>query len=235
MKTHKAALVVLSGGQDSITCLGLALAQYPEVHAIGFRYGQRHAAELECAALVCGRHDVPFRIVDVPALSELVTSALTGTGDVAAAHGYKPGLPASFVPARNALFLTLAHGYAQELDVGTLLTGVSEADYSGYPDCRETFIRMIALALNVGYETDIDIRTPLMHLGKAEVFALARRFNFFDTVIEDSLTCYNGKLIPHEWGYGCDECPSCDLRRIGYFKFLHHNFNRELVEQAVIG
>lgn len=236
MKQNRAAVVVLSGGQDSLTCLGLALQQYPEVHAIGFRYGQRHAVELEGAALVCAKHDVPYRICDMPVLGELVTSALTGDGEVGLPHAYKPGLPSSFVPARNAMFLTLAHAYAQELDAGTIITGVCETDYSGYPDCRDQFVQALALALNTGYESCIDIRTPLMWINKAATFEIARRIDFLETILEDSHTCYNGdRSTRHEWGYGCGKCPACQLRADGYHHFLNGNFNADLVNAAIAG
>lgn len=236
MKTNRSAVIVLSGGQDSVTCLGLASAQYGSVRAIAFDYGQRHKVELACAASVCERNRVPFELVPVPMLSKLVTSALTGEGDVSASHAYKPGLPASFVPARNALFLTLAHAYAQESRSDTVITGVCQTDFSGYPDCRDHFVQTLALALNFGYETDITIRTPLMYLTKAETFALAEKVGFLHEVIHDSHTCYNGDHSTfHEWGYGCGACPACQLRAAGYQKFVEGDFNADLVESAVVG
>lgn len=236
MKTNKSAVIVLSGGQDSVTCLGLALAQYSSVIAIAFDYGQRHKVELECAAGVCERNRVPFEVVPVPMLSKLVTSALTGEGDVSASHAYKPGLPASFVPARNALFLVLAHAYAQESRSDTIVTGVCQTDFSGYPDCRDHFVRTMALALNFGYETNIEIRTPLMNLNKAETFYMAEEVGFLNEVIHGSHTCYNGDHTTfHEWGYGCGECPACKLRAAGYQKFLDGDFNQDLVKTALAG
>lgn len=236
MKRNQSAVVVLSGGQDSVTCLGLALDQYESVSAIAFDYGQRHKAELECAAGVCERNSVSFTVVPVPMLSKLVTSALTGTGDVSAPHAYKPGLPASFVPARNALFLVLAHAYAQERGADTLITGVCQTDFSGYPDCRDHFIRTLELAMNFGYETRISIRTPLMRLTKAETFLLAERVGFLNEVIHGSHTCYNGDhTTRHEWGYGCGECPACKLRAAGYQKYLEGDFNGVLVSSALVG
>jgi len=228
------ALVVLSGGQDSITCLGLALSLYDSVHAIAFNYGQRQAIELECAQTVASRYGVPLRLVDLP-LAGLVQSALTGPGDVSAPHIHKPGLPASFVPARNALFLTLAHGYAQTIDAGTILTGVCETDFSGYPDCRAVFIRALEATLNIGYESDITFRTPLMHIDKAGTFALADRVGFLATVIGDSHTCYEGDhRTSHKWGFGCGECPACLLRAAGWAKYLKGDFNSSLVHLATI-
>lgn len=214
------AVVVLSGGQDSVTCLGYALNYYNNVYAISFSYGQRHKVELACAKMICEDYDVPFKIVDVSFLGNMVTSALTGAGSVNEAHKLNQELPASFVPNRNALFLTIAHAYAQEVGASALLTGVCQTDYSGYPDCREVFIKTLQGALNVGYKTDIEIITPLMHLTKAETFKLASDLNFLDVVINDSHTCYNGDHeTKHEWGFGCGECPACELRAKGYEEF----------------
>lgn len=234
MKPNNSAVVVLSGGQDSMTCLGLALKQYHEVHAIGFAYGQRHRVELEQAAQACAKHDVPFRVVSLDFMPQLVTSALTGEGDVGAGHAYKPGLPASFVPARNALFLTLSHAYAQELGAKTILTGVCETDYSGYPDCREAFILELANALNIGYETDIQIRTPLMHMTKSETFELASRTGFLTEVLNLSHTCYNGNRDRiNDWGFGCGECPACKLRAEGWAQFQVGNIRDEVVQREL--
>jgi 7-cyano-7-deazaguanine synthase len=212
--------------------------QYPRVEAICFDYGQKHRIEIESATRACAELDVPLRVVEVAALRGLVTSALTGVGEVGLPHAYKPGLPSSFVPARNALFLTLAHAYAQELGAGTLVTGVCETDYSGYPDCRHNFVQALALALNIGYETDIDIRTPLMWLDKASTFELANRLGpqALDLVVNVSHTCYNGDhSTEHEWGFGCGQCPACVLRAEGYSKFREGNFNADLVTQAIEG
>jgi len=236
MKSYNkdSALVVLSGGQDSITCLGLALHMYDEVRAISFSYGQRHEVELGCARTVADRYGVPLRIVALP-LNEIVSSALTGGGDVNAPHIHKPGLPASFVPARNALFLTMAHGYAQTIDAGTIITGVCETDFSGYPDCRHGFIRALEATLNIGYEADIQIKTPLMYLDKAATFALADRVGFLATVLGDSHTCYEGDhKTEHKWGFGCGACPACKLREAGWAKYLTGDFNTSLVHLATI-
>ena len=216
------AVVVLSGGQDSVTCLGVALNLHPSVFAIGFEYGQRHAIELECAQNVCDMHGVPFKRVSLPFMADLVTSALT-TKDksVNEKHERLTDLPASFVPNRNALFLTLAHAHAQEVGAKTIYTGVCETDYSGYPDCREEFIFAFGRALNKGYQADIDIETPLMFLTKGETFILSEQVGFLDAVINNSHTCYNGNHSRRwVWGYGCGECPACILRSRGYEEYL---------------
>jgi 7-cyano-7-deazaguanine synthase len=219
-KTNVKALVILSGGQDSITCLGLALKQHHEVEAISFRYGQKHSVELECAATAAAKYNVPHKVIDISFFGDMVTSALTSESDVCKPHAYKPGLPASFVPNRNALFITISHAYAQEIGATVLYAGVCETDYSGYPDCRHNFISQLAYALNVGYETSIFIETPLMFLNKAETFKLASDIGFLEQVLEDSHTCYNGdRTNRFEWGYGCGKCPSCELRAKGFEEF----------------
>lgn len=229
VKNHNAAVVVLSGGQDSTTCLGLALNNYDKVYAVGFSYGQRHTVELACAAQICKEHNVPFELFEIPALKMLGNSALIGNeGDVNAKHEQHDNLPASFVPNRNAMFLTIAHAYAQKVGAKYVVTGVCETDYSGYPDCRRVFIETLEASLNVGYETDIRFVTPLMHLTKAETFELADRVGFLTTVIEQSHTCYNGirrRRRLHDWGYGCGECPACKLRKAGYEEWLSTNYN----------
>lgn len=214
------AVVVFSGGQDSVTCLGVALAQHNLVHCISFVYGQKHEVELECARKICNDLGVSLKIVDLSFLGQMVTSALTSDGDVNQPHEYKEGLPASFVPNRNALFLTTAHAYAQEVGAETIYTGVCQTDYSGYPDCRDQFIRMLEVALNNGYQCNIGIITPLMYLTKAQTFGLAEAYGFLERVVNDSHTCYNGnREIKHNWGYGCGECPACGLRQKGWEEY----------------
>ena len=216
------ALVVLSGGQDSATCLGIALNENDKVSAIAFDYGQRHKVELQCAKKLCKKHKVDLKIVKLDFMKTLVTSALTTEDEeVDAAHPDKSNLPASFVPNRNALFLTLAHAYAQEIGAVNVYTGVCQTDYSGYPDCRDVFIRNMQRTLNDGYETTVYFRTPMMFIDKAETFQLAEDFDFLEDVIELSHTCYNGdRDKKHDWGYGCGQCPACKLREAGYEKFI---------------
>jgi 7-cyano-7-deazaguanine synthase len=214
------ALVVLSGGQDSVTCLGYALKYCKKVSAISFLYGQRHAIELQCARQLCEKYNVDQKVVALDFLPDLVTSALTGDGEVGQPHAHKPGLPSSFVPNRNALFLTVAHAHAQEIGATVILTGVCQTDYSGYPDCRDEFVRALASALNIGYQTNIQIATPLMNLSKGETFSLAEDVGFLQEVLEMSHTCYNGDHeTKHEWGFGCGTCPACLLRAKGWAEF----------------
>lgn len=217
---NESAVVVLSGGQDSVTCLGWAIATYNDVYAISFDYGQRHKVELECATEVCRTFDVPHQIVDVTALGKMVTTHLVGDGDVGEAHPHNKDLPASFVPCRNAILLTMAHGYAQEVGATHLVTGVCQTDYSGYPDCREEFVVQLQNTLNTGYLTNIWIDTPLMHKTKAETWQLAEQVGFLDVVVNMSHTCYVGDHEHlHDWGYGCGECPACVLRARGWAEF----------------
>lgn len=223
----KSAVVVLSGGQDSVTCLGLALRKFDQVHAVAFSYGQKHEVEIHCAAKICAEHGVPFDVFEIPALAQIGNSALirgSEQKDVNERHAQNANLPASFVPNRNALFLTIAHAYAQKVGADTLITGVCETDYSGYPDCRDVFIKHLTKSLNIGYQTDIRIVTPLMWLNKAETFALAKAVDFLTVVLEDSHTCYNGDHNTNfVWGYGCGECPACKLRAAGFEAFVEAN------------
>lgn len=215
------ALVILSGGQDSVTSLFWALGSAQQVEAITFYYGQNHSVEIDCARAVCMANNVKQKFVDISFLPQLVNSALTSNGDVNVLN--EKGLPSSFVPNRNALFITLAHAYAQKIGADTLITGVCQTDYSGYPDCRLEFISILEKALNNGSMSSISIATPLMFLTKAETFKLAEKLGRLEDVVEHSHTCYlghRGAANRHFWGYGCGECPACNLREKGYVEFL---------------
>jgi len=214
------ALVIFSGGQDSTTCLGWALKSFDEVEAITFGYGQKHSVEQECAATICQQMGVKQAQVDMGFLPELVESALTSGGDVTEKHRDRPELPASFVPNRNALFLTLAHAYAQKIGAEVIVTGVCETDYSGYPDCRQDFIDQIQKTLNMGSDSAIVIETPLMYKNKAQVWALAEEVGVYKQVLDDSHTCYNGSRETNPWGAGCGECPACKLRAKGWRDYM---------------
>lgn len=212
---HTKAVVIFSGGQDSTTCLYWALKKYDVVETITFNYGQKHFIELDCAKRICERENVKQTIIDISFLDTIVESALTSNGDVNELN--EKGLPSSFVPNRNQLFITLAHAYAQKIKADTLVTGVCETDYSGYPDCRNEFIESIAKTSNLGSASNILIETPLMWLNKAQTFQLAKDFNCLKEVLEYSHTCYNGDHSNrHDWGYGCGTCPACMLRAKGF-------------------
>jgi 7-cyano-7-deazaguanine synthase len=218
MKEQGKAVVIFSGGQDSTTCLYWAINRYKEVECITFNYGQKHSIELECAKQLCDYENVKQTVIDISFLDTIVESALTSNGDVNKLN--EKGLPSSFVPNRNQLFITLAHSYAQKIGAETLVTGVCQTDYSGYPDCRQEFIFDIQKATNLGSDSKIVIRTPLMHLTKAETFELSEKEGCLTRVINFSHTCYNGNRDDlHEWGFGCDDCPACELRKKGFYEF----------------
>ena len=215
------ALVVFSGGQDSTTCLGWAKNRFDEVETITFDYGQKHRVEIEQARKIAEALHVKNTLLSLDAFSQLNDSALIdGSQDIGAQHSVHTNLPASFVPNRNAIFFTLAHAFAQKQGIEHIIIGVNQTDYSGYPDCREPFIKALELALNLGSEATIVFHYPLMHLTKAETFALSNVEGVLDLVIDESHTCYNGvHTHKHAWGYGCGECPACALRKQGWERF----------------
>ena len=213
------ALIVFSGGQDSTACLGWAKNRYEEIECISFFYGQKHSIELEKSKEICKLEGIKQTIINIDFLGGLVNSALTSNGDVSAKHKDNNDLPASFVPNRNALFLTLAHAYAQKIKAQDIITGTCQTDYSGYPDCRQEFIDLFEKTLNLGSATNLKIITPLMDLTKAETFKLAEKENCLNLVINYSHTCYNGSVIFNEWGFGCGECPACELRKKGFYEY----------------
>ena len=212
----KKAVVVFSGGQDSTTCLVQALKEFDEVHAITFDYGQRHKLEIEVAQALTKKLGVTaHKVLDVGLLNELAISSLT-RDDIPVSHELQEnGLPNSFVPGRNILFLTLAGIYAYQIGAQTVITGVCETDFSGYPDCRNDFIKAMNSALVKGMDRELEIRTPLMWLNKAETWALADQYQSLDLVRNETLTCYNGII-----GDGCGDCPACHLRKAGLNEYL---------------
>lgn len=214
------AVVIFSGGQDSTTCLYWAIKKFGKgnVFTITFGYGQKHSVETQQAKIICERLSIPFVLINMDFLQTVCDSALLVNGDVNALNS--KGLPASFVPNRNQLFITIAHAYAQKIGALHLVTGVCETDYSGYPDCRDEFIRLITEASNNGSKSNILVHTPLMYLDKASTFLLAKELGCLQEVIEFSHTCYNGDRSKlNVWGYGCGECPACILRAKGWNKF----------------
>ena len=212
------AVVVFSGGQDSTTCLVQALKEYDEVHAITFDYGQRHKLEIEVAKQLALELGVKaHKVMDVGLLNELAISSLT-RDDIAVSHQLdENGLPNSFVPGRNILFLTLAGIYAYQIGANTIITGVCETDFSGYPDCRDEFVKAMNNALVKGMDKPFEIITPLMWLNKAETWALADQNQALELIREKTLTCYNGII-----GDGCGDCPSCELRKTGLDDYINH-------------
>lgn len=213
------AIVVFSGGQDSTTCLIQALTQYEHVHCITFDYGQRHNQEIEVAKKVAIELGATsHKVMDVGLLNELAVSSLTRDNIPVSHELQENGLPNSFVPGRNILFLTLAGIYAYQLGAESVITGVCETDFSGYPDCRDEFVKSINQSLVLGMDRKLRIDTPLMWLNKAETWALADKFGKLDYVRNQTLTCYNGVI-----GDGCGDCPSCDLRKNGLNEYLENN------------
>ncbi len=222
------AVVIFSGGQDSTTCLVKALQDYDEVECVSFDYGQQHSVELRRGKAICERLGVKQTVFTTDILTQIGDSALLASNEdeVGKPHRKNKDLPSSFVPNRNAFFITMSHAYAQKINAQVLVTGVCETDYSGYPDCRLAFIKKIEDTLNSGSTSDIEIVTPLMHLDKADTFKLAEDVGALGIVLEDSHTCYNGDHeTNHPWGYGCGKCPACELREAGYNEYLkrYHN------------
>ena len=210
-QTKRKAVVVFSGGQDSTTCLLYAVQQYDEVHAITFDYGQRHVQEIEVARQIAADLNLAaHKVLDVGLLNELAVSALTRDAIPVSNDLQENGLPNTFVPGRNILFLTLAAIYAYQVGADTVITGVCETDFSGYPDCRDEFVKALNHAVKLGMERDVKFETPLMWLNKAETWALADKIGRLNYVRQKTLTCYNGVI-----GDGCGECPACKLRAKG--------------------
>ncbi len=223
------ALVLFSGGQDSTICLAWALERYPHVETIGFRYGQRHAVELACRPVIReklaglgfpGRLGADHVIDLGPAMAAIGETALTSN---AAIGRGADGLPNTFVPGRNLLFLTLAAALAARRDLRRIIGGMCETDYSGYPDCRDDTIKAMQVALNLGMSRHFVLETPLMWLSKAESWHLARDLGgeaLVALIVEETHTCYLGERgARHDWGHGCGTCPACVLREAGYRVF----------------
>ncbi len=225
------ALVLFSGGQDSTTALAWALDRFEAVETIGFDYGQRHRIEMECRETIRAKLPGlssryaerlgPDHVVDLKALGAISETALTRETEIAFAE---TGLPTTFVPGRNLIFLTFAAALAYRRDLKHIVLGVCETDYSGYPDCRDDTIKAMQVALGLGLDRRLVLHTPLMWRDKAQTFALARAIGgkpLLDLVIEDSHSCYLGdRTTRHGWGYGCGHCPACDLRSKGFAAYL---------------
>ena len=213
----KKALVVLSGGQDSTTCLFWAIDRFggDNVFAIGFDYGQRHKAELECAADICRAAGIEYEVIDTPIINQLSANALTRE-DISVDETKPDGTPPNtLVEGRNLLFLSYAAIYAKTHGMTEIITGVCETDFSGYPDCRDMFVKSLNVTLNLAMDYNFVIHTPLMWLTKADTWELADKLGALDIIYRDTLTCYNGIK-----GNGCGHCPACFLRRRGYEEFM---------------
>tara|TARA_R110000796_G_C14529892_1_gene431730 strand:- start:162 stop:827 length:666 start_codon:yes stop_codon:yes gene_type:complete len=213
----KKAIVLLSGGQDSTTCLYWAKKHFDCIEAIGFNYGQSHIQELKQAKKISSRLNIKYKIFDIKGL--LAPSSLTEHTDHSKASYIDDSLPASFTAGRNILFLTIAASYGAAQGINDLITGVCQTDYSGYPDCRKTTIDALQTTLSLGLGAgDYRIHTPLMYLDKAETWKMAKDLNILDVIVNDTLTDYNGDMTKNEWGYGNKNNPATELRVKGYFK-----------------
>ncbi len=212
---NNTALVVFSGGQDSTTCLFWAKREFQKVYALSFLYGQKHAQEVEIARSIAQRADVEFDVMDVSFIGTLGHNSLTDQTIIMDSEKPEEGVPNTFVPGRNLFFLSIATVYARERNINHLVTGVSQTDFSGYPDCRDTFIKSLNVTLNLAMDTQFVIHTPLMWIDKSQTWALADKLGVFELIRNETMTCYNG--IP---GDGCGHCPACKLRREGLEKYL---------------
>jgi len=225
------ALLLFSGGQDSATCLAWALQRFERVETVGFDYGQRHAVEMAARLKVrdampevlprfAGRLG-PDHVIDLAGFGAIGETAMTS--DRAIEVGAR-GLPTTFVPGRNLIFLTAAAALADRRGLQVLVGGMCETDFSGYPDCRRETIDAMERALSLGLDTEVPIQTPLMWLTKAQTWALADEIGgqaLIDMIVEESHTCYRGDRIHrHAWGYGCGDCPACELRAAGWAGWL---------------
>ena len=216
MLSKDKAVVVFSGGQDSTTCLFWAKKHFNEVYALSFRYGQKHEQEVELAQKIAAKAGVEFAVMDLDFINFLSPDCSLTHSDIQM-DKEKPATPPpnTFVPGRNLFFLSIAAVYARNKGAMNIVTGVSQTDFSGYPDCRDSFIRSLNVSLNLSMDEQFVIHTPLMWLDKSETWALADDLGVFDLVLKETMTCYND--IP---GDGCGECPACKLRRRGLETYL---------------
>ena len=230
MSTAEGALVLFSGGQDSTTCLAWALDRFERVETVGFDYGQRHLVELSCRDEVrAAVRDLDPKwnarlgdehTISLAALGEISATALTREVAITTAEG---GLPNTFVPGRNLVFLTFAAALAHRRGLRHLVGGMCETDYSGYPDCRDDTVKAMQVALNLGMEQHFVVHTPLMRIDKAATWQLAHTLGgdrLVDVIVAHTHTCYDGdRQHRHDWGFGCGACPACELRKRGFQRF----------------
>jgi len=231
MQSPSSALVLFSGGQDSTACLAWALARYTHVETLGFDYGQRHVVELQCRQRVLAELRAQFpawgqrlgedHVLDLRLLGQISDTALT---DARAIEMAASGLPNTFVPGRNLLFLTFAAALAYRRGASVLVGGMCETDYSGYPDCRDNTLKALQVALSLGMAAPMTVETPLMFLTKAQTWAMTQDLGgeaLNALIVEHTHTCYLGdRTQRHAWGYGCGHCPACELRARGHAEYL---------------
>lgn len=228
---NKKALVLFSGGQDSTVCLAWALSKFDHVETIGFDYGQRHRIELECRLTVLDRMREEFphwadklgedRVIDLSWLGQISDCALT---EERAIELNENGLPNTFVPGRNLVFFLISSAVAYRRGLSTLVGGMCQTDFSGYPDCREDTLKALQVATNLGMASTFRFETPLMWIDKTETFQLGEQLGgkkLLEIIVRDTHTCYTGdRTHEHEWGFGCGECPACDLRKRGWHNYI---------------
>ncbi len=214
MLKDEKAIVVFSGGQDSTTCLFWALKTFKEVEVATFNYNQRHKKEIECAQTIAKELNVRHHLLDMQLINQLAPNALT-RNDIDIKDGGEGELPSTFVPGRNLIFLSFAAVLASQVNAKHIITGVSETDFSGYPDCRDAFIKSLNVSINLSMDQQFVIHTPLMWLDKEETWKLADELNVLDYIRNKTLTCYEGVI-----GDGCGVCPACKLRKNGLEKYL---------------
>ena len=230
MITEKSALVLFSGGQDSTTCLAWALENFEHIETIGFNYGQKHIIEMDCRYKVIDSIKKVFpkwanklgadHVLDLSLLGQISDTALTKDKAI---EFETSGLPNTFVPGRNILFFTFAATVAYRRGISRLVGGMCETDYSGYPDCRDNTLKSLQVSLSLGMDTPMIVETPLMWLNKCQTWKLAADLggkNLIELIKNETHTCYNGDRSKlHAWGYGCDACPACDLRKNGFNQY----------------
>lgn len=209
------AVVLFSGGQDSTTCLFWAKERFNKVYALSFLYGQKHANEVELARNIAEEADVEFYAMDATFIGQLGRNSLTDNTMKMDLEQPEGSFPNTFVPGRNLFFLSIAAVFARERGVSHLVTGVSQTDYSGYPDCRDSFIKSLNVTLNLAMDEQFVLHAPLMWLNKAQTWALADELGVFELIRTRTLTCYNGIQ-----GDGCGNCPACKLRKQGLDLYL---------------
>ena len=228
---NRKALVLFSGGQDSTVCLAWALSKFDHVETIGFDYGQRHRIELECRLTVLDRMREQFpqwaaklgedRVIDLSWLGQISDCALTEEREIELNEN---GLPNTFVPGRNLVFFLISSAVAYRRGLSTLVGGMCQTDFSGYPDCREDTLKALQVATNLGMASSFRFETPLMWIDKTETFHLGEQLGgkqLLEIIVRDTHTCYTGdRTHEHDWGFGCGECPACELRKQGWKKYI---------------
>ena len=216
------AYVLLSGGQDSFVCILWAREKFMKLEAISIAYNQSHKVEINYAKKIASHFNIEHTVYDIKDFFSSVTaSSLLDNSNHNIEHANAPHLPASFIPNRNGIFLTIAasHAFSKSEKYINLVTGACETDYSGYPDCRESYMKAKAAELSLGLDCHVEIHTPLMSLNKAQTFELAYKAGKLKELKELTMTCYDGVEKMNEWGRGCGECPACKLRKKGYEVF----------------